>query len=188
MAVDKVGVSIAEMQRLLEIRDHKTAWTMAHKVHQAMADWDAQYSLAGLVELDDSFFGPKRAAPGRGSERKTTVLCAVSLYRDRHGEEKLGFGHMQVVDDASAEAIEVFWERLGCGTTTQEGKQLLEAIRSDRWRSYGKAAVNKGLLHYEVVLRNPKAAGQLLPWVHRVISNTKAVIWRTHRSVSDSSF
>lgn len=185
MAMDKVGVSIAEMQRLLEIRDYKTAWMMAHKVRKAMADRDAQYSLAGLVELDDSFFGPKGTTRGRGSERKTTVLCAVSLYRDRYGQEKPGFAHMQVVDDASAETIEVFLERLGCGVTTQEGKQLLEAIRSDGWRSYGRVAANKGLLHYKVVLRDPKAAGKLLPWVHRVISNTKAVIRGTHRGVSE---
>ncbi len=31
---------------------------MAHKVRKAMADRDAQYTLAGLVEIDESFFGP----------------------------------------------------------------------------------------------------------------------------------
>ena len=59
MAMDKVGVSICEMQRLLDIKDYKTAWLMAHKVRKAMADGDARYSLAGLIELDESFFGPK---------------------------------------------------------------------------------------------------------------------------------
>ena len=61
MAMDKVGVSISEMQRVLEIRDYKTAWLMGHKIRKAMADRDAGYSLAGLVEMDDSFFGPKVA-------------------------------------------------------------------------------------------------------------------------------
>jgi hypothetical protein len=37
------------MQRVLEIRDYKTAWLMAHKVRKAMADRDAGYTLAGLV-------------------------------------------------------------------------------------------------------------------------------------------
>jgi len=185
MAMDKVGVSISEMQRILEIRDYKTAWLMAHKVRKAMADRDAQYSLAGLIELDDSFFGPKGTKRGRGSERKSTVLCAVSLYRDRHGEERPGFAHMQVVDNASAKAIEGFLERLGCGVTTQDGRQLLEAIRSDGWRSYGKVATDRTMTHYKVVLRDPKAAGKLLPWVHRVISNVKAVIRGAHRGVSE---
>lgn len=38
MALDKMGVSIAEMQRVLEIRDYRTAWLMTHKVRKAMAD------------------------------------------------------------------------------------------------------------------------------------------------------
>lgn len=185
MAMDKVGVSISEMQRILEIRDYKTAWLMAHKVRKAMADRDAQYTLAGLIELDDSFFGPKGTKRGRGSERKSTVLCAVSLYRDRHGEEKPGFAHMQVVDDASSMAIEGFLERLGCGLTTQDGQRLMDAIRSDGWKSYGRAATDKTMTHYKVVLRDPKAAGRLLPWVHRVISNAKAVIRGAHRGVSE---
>jgi transposase-like protein len=185
MAMDKVGVSISEMQRVLEIRDYKTAWLMAHKVRKAMADRDAGYSLAGLIELDDSFFGPKGSKKGRGSERKSTVLCAVSLYRDRRGEERPGFAHMQVVDNASASTIENFLERLGYGPKTLEGKRLLEIVRTDGWRSYEKAIKHKNLSHYKVVLKDPKAAGKLLPWVHRVISNAKAVIRGSHRGVSE---
>lgn len=185
MAMDKVGVSIAEMQRVLEIADYKTAWLMAHKVRKAMADRDAGYSLAGLIEMDDTFFGPKGHKTGRGSERKATVLCAVSLYRDRHGEERPGFAHMQVVDKASATHIENFLERLGYGPATTESQNLLEAIRTDGWRSYGKAIGGTNLAHYKVVLRDLKAAGKLLPWVHRVISNSKAVIRGAHRGVSE---
>ena len=163
MAMDKVGVSIAEMQRLLDIKQYRTAWLMAHKIRKAMSDRDAQYSLAGLVEMDDSFFGPKGTKRGRGSERKSTVLCAVSLYRDLRGEEHPGFAHMRVVDNASSSTIEDFLDRLGCGSTSKEGQDLLEAIRTDGWRSYGKAAKTTNLSHYKVVLRDPKAAGKLPP-------------------------
>jgi len=173
------------MQRILEIGQYRTAWLMAHKVRKAMADRDAGYSLAGLVEMDESFFGPKGSKRGRGSERKSIVLCAVSLYRNRKGEEKPGFAHMQMVNNTSADSIEEFLDRLGCGVITKEGKQLLEAIRSDGWSSYGKATKNKELQHLKVILRDPKAAGRLLPWVHRVISNVKAVIRGTHRGVSE---
>jgi len=185
MAMGKVGVSIAEIQRLLDIRQYRTAWLMAHKIRKAMADRDAGYSLAGLVEMDDSFFGPKGTKRGRGSERKSTVLCAVSLYRDHRGEEHPGFAHMQVVDNASASAIETFLERLGCGSTTNEGQDLLKAIRTDGWRSYGRAAKTQDRFHYKVILRDPEAAGKLLPWVHRVISDAKAVIRGAHRGVSE---
>jgi hypothetical protein len=134
--------------------------------------------------MDESFFGPSGTTHGRGSERKIIVLCAVSIYRDKFGEEKPGFAHMQVVDDASAETIEDFLDRLGCGGHTKEGRQLLETIRSDGWRSYGKAARNKNISYCRVVLRDPKSAGKLMPWIHRVIANTKNVIRGTHRGVS----
>ena len=185
MALGKVGVSIAEMQRILEIGQYRTAWLMAHKIRKAMADRDAGYSLAGLIEIDESFFGPKGSKRGRGSEKKSTVLCAVSLYRNKKGEEKPGFAHMKVVDNASTDTVEKFLDRLGHGVIANEGKELLETIRSDGWKSYAKAAKNKDLQHLKVVLRDPKAAGKLLPWVHRVISNAKAVIRGAHRGVSE---
>jgi transposase-like protein len=184
MAMDKVGVSVAEMQRVLGIGSYRTAWLMAHKIRKAMADRDARYQLAGLVELDESFFGPPGRRRGRGSENKTTVLCAVSLRRDQKGRERPGFARLAVVSDASAKTVEAFLERLGCGAGTPDGRQLLDAIRTDGWRSYAKAARTKGLKHCKVVLRQPEQAGVLLPWVHRLTSNAKAVIRGTHRGVS----
>jgi len=76
MTMIKIGISISEMQRLLEINGYKTEWLMAHKLRKAITDRDAQYSLAGLVELDDSFFGPKR-----GEELEERVrFCAQCLF------------------------------------------------------------------------------------------------------------
>jgi len=185
MATDKVGTSVAEMQRLLEITDYKTAWLMAHKVRKAMSDRDARYRLAGLVELDETFFGPPGHTRGRGSENKSTVLCAVSLYHGANGKPRPGFAHMRVVADASAKSIGGFLDRLGCGSDTDEGRELIEAFRTDGWKSYRTVAKDKELRHYRVVLRKPVDAGRLLPWVHRIISNAKSVIRGTHRGVSD---
>ena len=99
--------------------------------------------LAGLAELDESFFGPKGTTRGRGSENKATVLCAVSLYTDKEGKERLGFARMAVFSDASAATIEDFLEKLGCNAETEECRQLMKAIRSDRWRSYGRGTKDK---------------------------------------------
>jgi len=185
MAMDKVGVSLAEMQRILQIKQYRTAWLMAHKIRKAMADRDGRYTLAGLVEMDGSFFGPKFTTRGRGSERMCTVLCAVFLYRDGQREEHPGLAHMQVVDNGSAGTIESFLERLGYGPTTEETQQLLGTIRTNAWRSYGRAIKDRNLSHYKVVPKDPKAGGRLFPWVHRVISNAKAVIRGSHRGVPE---
>ena len=53
------------------------------------------------------------------------------------------------------------------------------------WSSYSKATRDKDLVHYRVILRDPKAAGKLLPWVHKAFANAKSVIRGAHRGVSD---
>ncbi|GHU13788.1 hypothetical protein FACS1894161_4040 [Spirochaetia bacterium] len=61
-----------------------TAWLMLQKIRKAMEDRDEKYQLAGIVELDESYFGaPKEGGKrGRGTE-KAKVLVGVSL--DKQG-------------------------------------------------------------------------------------------------------
>ena len=145
MATSKTGVSIAEMRRELEINDYKTIWVMAHKIRKAMADRDANYKLAGLVEIDESFFGPSTPGNrGRGAEKKETVVVAVSAWKDEKGKERPGFAHAFVVDNASADTIDSILKRLG--VPEDESRPLINKIRSDGWRSYIASA--KGLGNY----------------------------------------
>jgi len=61
----------------------------------------------------------------------------------------------------------------------------MEAIRSDDWKPNSAAVKNKKLSHSKIVLRDPKAACRLLPWIYTVISSAKSVIRGTHRGVSE---
>lgn len=183
MASSKTGVSINEMRRELEIKDYKTVWVMAHKIRKAMADRDARYSLSGLVELDESFFGPAGSGKrGRGAEKKQLVMIAVSGWKDTDGTERPGFAHAFVAEDASAETIERLLRRLGIPDPQLE--PLIKAIRTDGWRSYETVAEKLGLIHYRAVLGNPKDASRILPWTHQLIGNAKAVFSGPHRGVS----
>ena len=68
MGRQKSGISMKSLQRMLEIKTYKTVWTMGHKIRQALADRDADYKLAGLIEMDDTYFGaPKPGKRGRGA-------------------------------------------------------------------------------------------------------------------------
>ena len=50
---------------------------MGHKIRQAMAVRDADYKLAGLIELDDTYIGgPKPGKRGRGAAGKSKVVVA----------------------------------------------------------------------------------------------------------------
>jgi transposase-like protein len=183
MATSKTGVSINEMKRELEIKDYKTVWTMAHKVRKAMADRDAKYKLAGLVEIDESFFGPSFSGKrGRGAERKELVIVAVSTWKDKKGNERPGFAHAFVAKDAKAKTIEGILIRLG--VSPDEISPIISSIRSDGWRSYQTASKDLDIAHHRAVLRDPKDSMKLLPWTHRVIANAKAVFAGPHRGVS----
>jgi len=183
MATSKTGVSVAEMQRELEIKDYKTIWTMAHKIRKAMADRDAQYKLAGLVELDESFFGPaSEGKRGRGAKNKGLVIVAVSFWVDERRKEHPGFSHAFVVENASAETIESVLIRLGL--PGEEIVPLIDIIRTSGWRSYQTASIDLGLVQYRVVIRDPKDSMKLLPWTHRIIANAKSVFRGPHRGVS----
>ena len=62
----KSGAAMLSLQRIMEIRTYKTVRVMGHKISQAMAERDANYKLAGLIELD----GPDGGGPEPG-ERGT---------------------------------------------------------------------------------------------------------------------
>jgi transposase-like protein len=183
MSTSKTGVSINEMKRELEINDYKTIWVMAHKVRKAMADRDAQYKLAGLVEIDESFFGPKsNGKRGRGANNKQLVIVAVSTWTDRKGKEHPAFAHAFIAEDAKAETIEGILRRIGI--LDDEIEPLISSIRSDGWRSYQTASEKLDITHHRIVLRDPKDSMKILPWTHKVIANSKAVFAGPHRGVS----
>jgi hypothetical protein len=79
IAHDKRGVSATRLSEDLEVT-YKTAWLMLHKIRKAMRKRDTEYTLAGIVELDDAFFGaPSESGKrGRGTD-KTKVLVGLSL-------------------------------------------------------------------------------------------------------------
>jgi hypothetical protein len=90
---DKRGISALRLKGELDVC-YTTAWTMLHKIRKAMGERDANYQVAGLVEVDDSYFGgPKSGGKrGRGTE-KQSVIVGVSLdAKRRPGFEKMAVG------------------------------------------------------------------------------------------------
>ena len=59
---------------------------MGHKIRQALAGREANYKLAGLIELDDTYSGaPKPGKRGRGAADKAKVVVAGETLADEPG-------------------------------------------------------------------------------------------------------
>ncbi len=102
MGRQKSGISMKSLQRMLEIKSYKTVWTMGHKIRQALADRDADYKLAGLIEMDDTYFGaPKPGKRGRGAAGKAKVVVAV----ETPTAKKPRFAAMRLVPSVSSAEI-----------------------------------------------------------------------------------
>lgn len=104
---DKRGISATQLSEELEVA-YQMAWTMVHKIRKATGERDASYTLAGIVELDEGFFGAptKGGKGGRGTEQ-TPVLVALSL--DKNGCSK--FLKMQVIPDVKGTTLVDFAQK-----------------------------------------------------------------------------
>lgn len=170
MGRQKSGISMLSVQRMLVIKSYKTVWLMGHKIRKAMAHRDSYYKLAGLIEMDDTYFGASKPGKrGRGAGGKTKVVVAVETRGD-----KARFATMQQVERLSgAEIHNKFNDRL----------QQDVVARTDGWRAYRILNSAQGR-HQPVVVGSGKNAVKLLPWVHTVIANAKGNISGVYHGVS----
>lgn len=169
VAHDKRGVSATFISRELEV-SYPTAWLLLHKIRKAMGDRDANYQLAGLVELDDAFFGAptEGGKRGRGTEQ-TPVLAGVSL--NKQGAPQ--YVKMQVIPDVKGKTLVDFAQHhIESGAT----------ISSDAYRSYN--ALAKEGYDLQPLKFSVKDNPDHLKWLHTMISNAKAFIGGTFHGLA----
>lgn len=165
------GYSALALKRLLAI-SYGTALSMTHKIRSAMAARDANYQLAGLVELDDAYFGGKKAPGkrGRGAEKKIPVMVGVQLNEKNQPQ----YVCMIAVDNLSEQSV---------SEASKEHIKEGSAIKSDAYSSY-QVLSKYGYYHQPIKIGFPELARKFLPWVHILISNAKAIYLGTHHGVS----
>ena len=77
MASTRCGISAKQVQRELGVT-YKTAWRMCHQVRKSLQN-GTNGKLGGEVEMDETYFGPKKSKGkrGRGAPGKTVALGVV---------------------------------------------------------------------------------------------------------------
>lgn len=178
----KQGISANELSRQAGIRQ-EDAWLLLHKLRSHL---DETRLLDGLVEADECLVGGVeraskggRGSAGRSSKVKALVAVAVErrAYR-RDGKLKTcaGRGRLQMIDAASEKILTAFAE-------LAIAKGNLSRVRTDGWGGYN-GLKRAGFRHERLVEGAPENGSSLFPWVHRLISNLKAWLHGTFRSVS----
>ena len=167
---DKRGCSALSLKNMLQI-SYPSAWLLLQKLRTAMAEKEQDYILAGLVVLDDAFFGgaSKEAKRGRGTN-KSKVLVAISLNKDNSPR----FAKMEVVNDLKSKTISPIVEEM-----------ILKGslIRSDSFKSLSYLS---GYEHDVIVAGHSKQkARTVFKWANVLISNAKALILGTYHGLPD---
>jgi transposase-like protein len=168
MVHDKRGISAKQLSKDIEV-GYETAWFLLQKLRSAMAQRDAQYTLGGIIEMDDAFFG----APAEGGKRgrgtdKTPAIVALELdIQGRPGHVKI-----EVVESVDGKTIEEMANR-----DMQPGAE----IHTDGLKAYNKLE-DAGFQH-QAIKFSPKENPDHLHWLHTIISNVKAFIGGTYHGL-----
>lgn len=167
---DKRGCSAMMLSKELEI-SYKAAWFMLHRIRKAMKDRDSKYLLAGVVGLDDAYFG----APEEGGKRgrgasKAKVIVGLSLNDEGHPQ----FLKMEIVNDLKKQTIAEFaHSNIESGST----------ISSDAYSSYQNLQEEGYILGAKVF--NSKEDSEHLKWLHTIVSNAKAFVTGTFHGLDE---
>jgi hypothetical protein len=160
----KNGVSAMGLQRVLGLKNYKTAWTMLHKLRHAMVR-PGRGRVQERVEVDEDFVGGEEE---RQTESKAMIVVAVQ-------EEGDGLGRIRMrrIQDASAESLVPFIEdSVEPGTwsipTARLGYQPLEG---------------RGYRHRITYLKgNRETASELMPRVHLAVALPNTGCWEPTRA------
>jgi transposase-like protein len=163
----KNGASALGLQRVLGLKNYRTAWTMLHKLRRAMVG-PGRDLLTGRIEVDESYVGgEEEGLPGRLNLKKALIVVAAQ-------EDGPGIGRirMRQVIDASAESLAPFVR-----ASVEPGS----VVHTDGWAGY-LPLESSGYQHEVTILkRRKKTPSELLPRVHRVISLLKRWLLGTHQ-------
>lgn len=174
MSTTKKGFSAKEMQRQLGLKRYEPVWAMVHKIRKAMGNRDAQYTLEGMIEMDEGYFTvasteveQNEGKRGRGAAGKQNVMVSAEStpLEDLDTGEKsnhVRYFKAKVLENHEAEQV---------------NEHLKEAIKeksivfSDKSTSYVDIS---NYVEMHIMEKSTKeSTKETLRWVHIFISNAK---------------
>lgn len=170
VATHNPGISARQLQRQLGLSRYETAWLILQKLRRAMIAPERTL-LTGEVEIDEFFLGGHEIGLKGGRQHGKKALISAAIEVRGRGSGRL---RLQLLPNSQAGAIEAFTV-----ATTMPGA----IVHTDGLFSYN-GLPGLGYEHRPRKVGDVPEEDQLLPRVHRAISNLKAWMHGTHRGVS----
>ena len=168
------GISARQLRKQLGLRRYETAWMLLQKIRRAMVNPQRE-RLTGDVEVDQTWVGGAQVGFDRGLPTTDRKALLVAIAVEHHGRS-LGRLRMEVIRDASGTTLTDFVLRnVAPGST----------LHSDTWAGYNRL-LTSGYRHRPRSARARKSTDEdvnIVPGVHRVVSNLKTWLRGTHRGV-----
>jgi hypothetical protein len=194
MTSTKKAFSVLEMQRQVKSKYYEPVWEMVQKIHLTMGKRDSKYKLQGDIEIDEGFYevvdAPIREfhrsiirneviiKRGRGSQRqaKVLVMCESKpnpLQKNPYKPKRiLGFAKMIVMDDLSS---------IGIDYEVRKAISPTSIVITDAYKGY--AGLHAIVEEHKAMVIQQEEAHLKLPWVHKVIANSKRELLGIHHSI-----
>ena len=166
VACDKRGISALTLAGRISV-SYETAWYLLRRIRKAMEARDAHYTLGGIIEFDDSYFGAKiKGKEGRGAGNQGVF---VAVGKDAEGRPK--YLKMLTTPNIQIPSVEKF---------VNENMDTGSIVETDGFRSYRKPLAE----NYTHQAEDFDPNSEHLKWLHRIIGNAKAFINGTYHGTS----
>jgi ribosomal protein S27AE len=165
----KRGISALELKNDLEMKSYGTAWTLLHKIREALRQRDARYKLHDIIEVDGAVFGKRQT----GNQTEVLVAVETKSWVDQkgHTKAKSGFAKVMIAHENKKEAQDFVDQAI-------ERNSMVNTDASPSFTHLKNVDVD-----YQVVASDQAILDHWLPWVHKFISNAKSWIVGTHHGV-----
>ena len=166
VACDKRGISALTLAGRISV-SYETAWYLLCRIRKAMEARDSRYTLGGIIEFDDSYFGAKiKGKEGRGAGNQGVF---VAVGKDVQGRPQ--YLKMLTTPNIQIPSVEKF---------VNENLDTGSVVETDGFRSYRKPLAK----NYTHQAEDFDPNSEHLKWLHRIIGNAKAFINGTYHGTS----
>ena len=166
VACDKRGISALALAGKISV-SYETAWYLLCRIRKAMEARDAQYTLGGIIEFDDSYFGAKIKGKGGRGAGNQGVFVAVG--KDEAGRPE--YLKMLITPNIQIPSVKKFVDK---------NLETGSVVETDGFRSYRKPLAD----NYTHQAEDFSPDSEHLKWLHRIIGNAKAFINGTYHGTS----